>query len=52
MLIFYSHSQASKHFKCDPRTAKKNYFETYYIINKDIKYNPNTKFGSLLNGKN
>ena len=44
MLIFYSHIQAGKHFNCDARTAKNNFLNDEYIINKSIEYNPNTIF--------
>ena len=44
MLVFYSHVQAGKHFKCDPRSAKNNLLNVEYIINKSANYNPNSIF--------
>lgn len=43
MLVFFSHKEASKHFNCDARTAKKNLFEVKYIIDRSSKLNPNSK---------
>jgi hypothetical protein len=44
MLIFFSHNEAGNHFSCDSRTAKKNFFNVKYIINRSAEFNPNSKF--------
>lgn len=46
MLVFFSHNKAGEHFKCDPRTAKRNLFNVKYVINRTAKYNPTAKFTS------
>jgi hypothetical protein len=51
MLIFYSHVQAGKHFKCDPRTTKNTMLNVKYIINKSSEYNPNSIFRICKNVK-
>jgi hypothetical protein len=52
MLIFYSHIEAGKHFKCDPRTAKNNLLNIEYTIDKSSEYNPNSLFKTCKKCKN